>query len=90
MSHNMFENFSKQILPLLFHFEVCSSLTDIPQIKYGSLVKKESKDAIWCWLDVSMPTSESQEKVCSSYFLYEVLFGNKLSSFSISSFKEVL
>ncbi|CAH1427163.1 unnamed protein product [Lactuca virosa] len=44
---------------------VCSSLIDIPQIKYGSLAKDESKDATWHWQDVSSPTSESQEKVKS-------------------------
>lgn len=41
---------------------VCSSLIDVPQIKYG---KEESKDAMWRWLDVSSPTSECQEKVKS-------------------------
>ncbi|CAI9285139.1 unnamed protein product [Lactuca saligna] len=44
---------------------VCSSLIDIPQIKYGSLAKDESKAATWHWQDVSSPTSESQEKVKS-------------------------
>ncbi|XP_076949770.1 acylamino-acid-releasing enzyme-like [Bidens hawaiensis] len=44
---------------------VSSSLVDVPQIKYGSITKEESKDATWCWLDVSSPTSESQEKVKS-------------------------
>lgn len=50
--------------------EVCSSLIDIPQIKYGSLAKDESKDATWHWQDVSTPTSESHEKVCLLYFLF--------------------
>ncbi|KAK1439527.1 hypothetical protein QVD17_05347 [Tagetes erecta] len=44
---------------------VCSSLVDVPQIKYGSITKEDSKDAIWRWLDVSSPTSESHEKVKS-------------------------
>ncbi|XP_071696534.1 acylamino-acid-releasing enzyme-like isoform X2 [Rutidosis leptorrhynchoides] len=44
---------------------VSSSLTDVPQIKYGSLDEVESKDATWRWLDVMKPTSESQEKVKS-------------------------
>ncbi|KAF5778995.1 putative acylaminoacyl-peptidase transcription factor WD40-like family [Helianthus annuus] len=44
---------------------VCSSLVDVPQIKYGSITKEESKDDIWRWLDVSSPTSESHEKVKS-------------------------
>ncbi|GKA42209.1 acylamino-acid-releasing enzyme-like protein isoform X1 [Tanacetum coccineum] len=44
---------------------VCSSLVDVPQIKYGSVTKEESQDAIWRWLDVSSPTSESKEKVKS-------------------------
>ncbi|KAI3695684.1 hypothetical protein L1987_78683 [Smallanthus sonchifolius] len=44
---------------------VCSSIVDVPQIKYGSITKEESKDTIWHWLDVSSPTSESQEKVKS-------------------------
>nr|XP_043633527.1 acylamino-acid-releasing enzyme-like [Erigeron canadensis] len=44
---------------------VCSSLIDVPQIKYGSLLKEESIDAVWSWLDVSSPTSESHEKVKS-------------------------
>ncbi|KAI7747553.1 hypothetical protein M8C21_015238 [Ambrosia artemisiifolia] len=41
------------------------SLVEVPQIKYGSITKEESKDDIWRWLDVSSPTSESQEKVKS-------------------------
>lgn len=44
---------------------VCSSPIDVPQIKYGSLSKEESKDAVWRWLDVSSPTSGCQEKVKS-------------------------
>ncbi|PWA86149.1 acylaminoacyl-peptidase-related protein [Artemisia annua] len=44
---------------------VCSSLVDVPQIKYGSVTKEKSQDAIWQWLDVSSPTSESKEKVKS-------------------------
>ncbi|KAK9064601.1 hypothetical protein SSX86_015983 [Deinandra increscens subsp. villosa] len=44
---------------------VCSSLVDVPQIKYGSIIKEESKDAVWRWLDVSSPTSECQDKVKS-------------------------
>ncbi|KAJ9536989.1 hypothetical protein OSB04_029722 [Centaurea solstitialis] len=44
---------------------VCSSPVDVPQIKYGSLAKEESKDAVWRWLDVSSPTSGSQLEVKS-------------------------
>lgn len=44
---------------------VCSSLVEVPQIKYGSPAKDESKDATWHWQDVSSPTSECREKVKS-------------------------
>ncbi|XP_023761603.1 acylamino-acid-releasing enzyme isoform X1 [Lactuca sativa] len=44
---------------------LCSSCIDVPQIKYGSLTKDESKDATWHWWDVSSPISECQEKVKS-------------------------
>ncbi|XP_057960226.1 acylamino-acid-releasing enzyme isoform X2 [Malania oleifera] len=43
---------------------VCSSPIDVPQIKYGSLVKEASTTA-WNWLDVSIPISKYSEKVKS-------------------------
>ncbi|KAL0388499.1 UNVERIFIED_CONTAM: Acylamino-acid-releasing enzyme [Sesamum radiatum] len=45
--------------------DVLSSLTDIPAIKYGSLLGKLAADAKWSWLDVSNPTSQCSEKVLS-------------------------
>ncbi|XP_019231044.1 PREDICTED: acylamino-acid-releasing enzyme-like isoform X1 [Nicotiana attenuata] len=44
---------------------VCSSPVDVPAIKYGSFVRKESAEASWSWLDVSSPISRCSEKVTS-------------------------
>ncbi|CAN6551730.1 unnamed protein product [Malus baccata var. baccata] len=44
---------------------VSSSPVDVPHIKYGYLVDKESKSTAWSWLNVSSPTSECSEKVKS-------------------------
>ncbi|BFG14002.1 hypothetical protein CerSpe_002760 [Prunus speciosa] len=42
---------------------VSSSPVDVPHIKYGYLVDKESKDTAWSWLNVSRPTNACSEKV---------------------------
>ncbi|TYK30175.1 acylamino-acid-releasing enzyme [Cucumis melo var. makuwa] len=42
---------------------VSSSPVDIPQLKYGCLTEKESKNAAWSWLDVSSPVFKCSEKV---------------------------
>ncbi|PHT49524.1 hypothetical protein CQW23_09271 [Capsicum baccatum] len=44
---------------------VCSSPVDVPAIKYGSLVRKESAEPSWSWFDVSSPISRCSEKVTS-------------------------
>ncbi|KAK4425574.1 Acylamino-acid-releasing enzyme [Sesamum alatum] len=44
---------------------VCSSLTDIPAIKYGSRLGKLAADVKWSWRDVSTPTTQCSEKVSS-------------------------
>ncbi|KAM1624203.1 hypothetical protein COP1_022341 [Malus domestica] len=44
---------------------VSSSPVDVPRIKYGYLVDKESKNAAWSWLNVASPTDECPEKVKS-------------------------
>ncbi|KAL3828737.1 hypothetical protein ACJIZ3_017539 [Penstemon smallii] len=44
---------------------VCSSLVDIPQIKYGKNLGTTSEDTKWSWVDVSDPTTKSSEKVTS-------------------------
>ncbi|KAL8481600.1 hypothetical protein ACS0TY_027927 [Phlomoides rotata] len=44
---------------------VCSSPIDIPEIKYGSLVGKISRDAKWNWLDVSSPITKCSEEALS-------------------------
>ncbi|TQD83563.1 hypothetical protein C1H46_030870 [Malus baccata] len=44
---------------------VSSSPVDVPHIKYGYLVDKESKNASWSWLNVASPTDECPEKVKS-------------------------
>ncbi|CAN6547886.1 unnamed protein product [Malus baccata var. baccata] len=44
---------------------VSSSPVDVPHIKYGYLVDKESKNAAWSWLNVASPTDECPEKVKS-------------------------
>ncbi|KAK9930969.1 hypothetical protein M0R45_018269 [Rubus argutus] len=44
---------------------VSSSLVDVPHIKYGYLVDKESKSNAWNWLDVPSPTNECSKKVKS-------------------------
>nr|GFC45828.1 acylamino-acid-releasing enzyme-like isoform X1 [Tanacetum cinerariifolium] len=43
----------------------CSSPIDVPQIIYGSQTEEQSEEPVWRWLQVSSPTSESQEKVKS-------------------------
>ncbi|CAL8989795.1 unnamed protein product [Prunus brigantina] len=42
---------------------VSSSPVDVPHIKYGYLVDKESKDTAWSWLNVSRPTNACSDKV---------------------------
>ncbi|XP_022138559.1 acylamino-acid-releasing enzyme isoform X3 [Momordica charantia] len=42
---------------------VSSSPVDIPQLKYGRLIEKETKNAVWSWLDVSSPVFKCSEKV---------------------------
>ncbi|KAM2637573.1 hypothetical protein EV1_022050 [Malus domestica] len=44
---------------------VSSSPVDVPRIKYGYLVDKESKNAAWSRLNVASPTDECPEKVKS-------------------------
>lgn len=42
---------------------VSSSPVDIPQLKYGCLIEKETKNAAWSWLDLSSPVFKCSEKV---------------------------
>ncbi|XP_048333988.2 acylamino-acid-releasing enzyme isoform X3 [Ziziphus jujuba] len=44
---------------------VSSSPVDIPEVKYGYLVDKATKNAVWNWLNVSSPIFRSSEKVRS-------------------------
>ncbi|CAK7327161.1 unnamed protein product [Dovyalis caffra] len=44
---------------------VSSSPVDVPQIKYGYLVEKETKKGAWGWSDVSSPIFRCSEKVKS-------------------------
>ncbi|KZV17829.1 acylamino-acid-releasing enzyme-like [Dorcoceras hygrometricum] len=44
---------------------ICSSVIDVPQIKYGSLIHKTSTDAKWNWFDVFSPITKCSENVKS-------------------------
>ncbi|KAH0993949.1 hypothetical protein GBA52_005432 [Prunus armeniaca] len=58
-------NFSWNVLTLQGDniIAVSSSPVDVPHIKYGYLVDKDSKDTAWSWLNVSRPTNACSEKV---------------------------
>ncbi|XP_073144166.1 acylamino-acid-releasing enzyme 1 isoform X4 [Henckelia pumila] len=44
---------------------ICSSVIDVPQIKYGSLINKTPTDAQWNWLEVFGPITKCYENVKS-------------------------
>ncbi|XP_073056757.1 acylamino-acid-releasing enzyme 1 isoform X2 [Primulina eburnea] len=60
-------NFSWDVLALDADniIAICSSVIDVPQIKYGSLIHKTSTDAKWNWLDVFSPITKCYENVKS-------------------------
>lgn len=57
----------------MFLFAVSSSPVDIPQLKYGCLIEKETKNAAWSWLDVSSPVFKCSEKVVIFVFNVDIL-----------------
>lgn len=47
---------------------VSSSPVDIPEIRYGTIVEKETDGKVWCWSDVSSPIFRCSEKVYLIFF----------------------
>lgn len=60
-----------EIIFYSFDFIVSSSPVDVPQIKYGVLNDKATKNATWSWLNVSSPIFKCSDKV-NLFVLYNI------------------
>jgi len=58
---------------LVQFYTVSSSPVDVPQIKYGAIVKSTTNNKEWSWSDVSNPIFKCSDKVLL-IFLFEYLF----------------
>lgn len=49
-------------------FAVSSSPVDVPQIKYGMAIEKETSNTTWSWSNISSPIFRCSDKVCFIFF----------------------